>query len=144
MSLNPVRVDWPRLLTGTETYTFEVEARALTNTKSVFWPVLRFHNMGTSSLNLKITYTLDMGSGDDPLLSGTFTQDVVDEAVASGAFRDYAFGGTNLTTDSIFTITHTVEIVNSSGTNQLCHTLLFGGAEVEAQLPASQPIIRNA
>ena len=142
--LYPCRIDWPANIGTGEDYEFVVETTALANANAIYSPVLRVHNFGTLTLDLTITYKLDLGTGDDPLHSGTFELDVVVTTVPAATYVDFAFGGLHLANDSVTSVTHTVTIANASGATQLVHAVLFGQAELEAQLPASAAIIRNA
>jgi hypothetical protein len=94
-------------------------------------------------LELKVDYTFSLGSGSDPLNSGTFTLTVVDEVVAYQEYYDYVFGGIQLDNDTADAISHTVTVTNNSGATQICQALLFGQTEVTVQLPASQAIIKG-
>jgi hypothetical protein len=107
--------------------------------------VFRFHNFSTvaGSLELEIDYKMDLGSGSDPLNSGTFELNVVSETVNNGQYYDYAFGGVQLdnAADTIGAVTHTVTVTNNSGATQIYQAVLSGQTEVTVQLPASQSII---
>jgi hypothetical protein len=142
--LYPCRIDWAANISTGDDYTFVVETEALANAKAVYSPLLRVYNFGTDTLDVTITHVLDLGAGDDPLHSGTFSMDVVIASVLTGTFLDYNFGNAHLAQDAVLTVTHTVEIANATGVTQLAHAVLFGEAELEAQLPASAPIVRGA
>jgi hypothetical protein len=142
--LYPIRVDWPANVPAGDDYTFTVETSALANTRAVYRPVLRCHNFSTGALDLTITYTLDLGSGDDPLHNGTFTETVVLETIPAAMYLDYNFGGINLAADTTLTVYHNVTIANAGATARLFHAVLFGEIETAVQLPASSPIVRGA
>ncbi|MFA5135486.1 MAG: hypothetical protein WC505_06910 [Patescibacteria group bacterium] len=142
--LYPCRIDWPANITAGDEYTFVVEDTALANANAIYEPVLRVYNFGTETLDLTITHKLDLGTGDDPLHNGIFEMDVVVTIIPTGTYVDFTFGGLHLATDTVLAVTHTVEVANASGSTQLMHAVLYGKAELEAQLPASAAIIRNA
>lgn len=148
MSLIPVKMLWPIRLDPNGTpggsYAFVVEDRIRT-AKAVFNPLLRFYNTNTSGdINLKITHTLDLGYGDDPLYSGSWTFEVVNEDIPHVTIRDYNFTP-QIDLDQVAVTRHTVTVTNLSTTEQkIVRLILFGSAEVEAQLPASQQIVRAA
>ena len=145
MALTPFRNKWSYQLIADEEQAFTLEDNALANTKTIYNPVLRFHNIGDEAATLKITYTLNLGSQtDDPLNSGTYTNTVVDETVSAGAFRDYDFGGIHLSNDTTYVITHTVTIKNIGASTHVFHTLLTGQTETQAQLPQGLGIVRGS
>ena len=75
MAIFPVKFHFPFQLLPLETQTFTVEDEIET-VKFILDPLLRFYNPTTAStIRLKISHTLDLGFGDDPLNSGTFTID---------------------------------------------------------------------
>lgn len=134
MGLGPVKVKWSRQLIVDEEATFVIEDGALSRTEAVFRPLFRFHNPGTESATLKIEYVFDLGSGDDPLNSGTFTVDVVDVTVAAGDFYDYNFGNITLDSNTSLSVKHNVTIKNIGTATHVYHSLLFGEAEVQPQI----------
>lgn len=142
--LYPLRGDWPVNVPAGDDYTFTVETTALMNTRAVYHPVLRCHNFSTGALDLTIEYTLDLGSGDDPLHNGTFTMVVVLATIPASTYLDYDFGGIHLATDTTLTVYHNVTIANPGAVARLFHAVLFGEIETAVQLPASSPIVRNA
>lgn len=143
MTAVPAKIKWSQQLTTGEDTEFVVETEALTYTKVIFNPVLRFHNIGDEAADLEIVYTLDLGSAtDDPLNSGTYENTVVSETIAAGAFYDYAFGGRQLDDDATINVYHTVTITNTGLTTHVFHTILTGQAEVQAQLAQGSQILK--
>lgn len=143
MALAPIKGKWSQQLTADEETSFVVETTALTNVYFILNPVLIFHNPSNEDATLKITYTLDLGSGDDPLNSGTFTVDVVDETIAAGARYPYSFSGIQLDNDTQYLVTHEVTIKNIGLSTHVYHTLLTGYSEVQTQFPSANAFIRN-
>lgn len=148
MALTPVKMLWPIRLdvngSAQGEYSFVVEDR-ITTAKAVFDPMLRFYNTNTTgNINLTITHTLDLGFGDDPLYSGSWTFEVVNEDIPPITLRDYRFTP-QIDLDTVAATRHTVKVTNLSLTEQkIVRLILFGTAEIEAQLPASQQIVRAA
>jgi hypothetical protein len=142
--LYPIRADWPVSVPAGDDYTFTVETTALANTRAIYHPVLRCYNFSSGSLDLTISHTLDLGSGDDPLHNGTFTMVVVQDTIPTSSYLDYDFGGIHLATDTTLTIYHNVTVANAGAADRIFHAVLFGEVETATQLPASAPIVRNA
>lgn len=145
MSLVPVKMLWPIRLDpgGFKAFTVEDE---LKTAKFVFFPLLRMYNTSGADLNLKIEHTLDLGFGDDPLYSGTWTFEVVNEDVPSppNTLRDYNFTP-QIDLDELAVTRHTVTVTNLDLANErICRFILFGMTEISVQLPASQQIIHAA
>jgi hypothetical protein len=142
MALVPIKVKWSQqILTGEDT-SFTVETTALVNTFAIYRPILMFHNIGNEAAALEITYTMDLGSGDDPLNSGTYTSTVVDVSVPAGGRYPYDFAGMQLDDDDTVSITHTVKITNSGASTHVFHTILTGMSEVQTQFASANSVIR--
>jgi hypothetical protein len=141
--LYPVRQDWPASVAAGGSYTFTLETAALANVRAIYRPVLRCYNFSSGSLDLTITHVLDLGSGDDPLHTGTFTMQVVQDTVLTGTYLDYTFGGIHLATDTDLAVSHTVLVENPGAAARLFHAVLYGETEISTQLPASSAIVRN-
>lgn len=143
MTLVPVKMLWPIRLDpgGNKSFTVEDE---LKTAKFVFFPLLRMYNTSGYELNLKIEHTLDLGFGDDPLYSGTWTFEVVNDDVPTMSMRDYNFTP-QIDLDELATTRHTVTVTNKDLSNErICRFILFGMTEISVQLPASQQIIHAA
>lgn len=144
MPLYPARVRWSQSVTAGSYYEFTVEISALANTKAIYRPLLFMYNMSsTASLDLKITHVMSLGPGDDPLGSGTFTQDMVDTAVPQESSYQYDFLGIHLSTDTSIAVTHVVRVTNNDAADQPVHLVLYGQTDLEAQLPAGNAIVRG-
>jgi len=142
MALLPVKFLWPIRLDpgGSEAFTVEDQIRTV---KAIFDPMLRLYNTSAGSVHLNIQHTLDLGYGDDPLYSGSWTFDVVDDDIPTLALRDYEFTP-QIDLDTVAITRHTVTTTNLSSTEErIVRFILFGKAEVVTQLPAGQQIIRS-
>jgi len=141
MTLLPVKFLWPIRLDPGQTYSFTVEDEIRT-VKAIFDPLLRLYNTSSNSVNLKITHILDLGFGDDPLYSGTWSFLLVDNDVPTLTLRDFDFTP-QIDNDTVATTRHTVAVTNLSATTEsIIRFILFGTAEVSVRLDASQEIIR--
>ena len=141
MALLPVKFLWPVRLDPSQEYSFTVEDE-ITTVKAIFDPLLRLYNTSTNSVNLKITHVLDLGFGDDPLYSGSWSFLLVDEDVPTLTLRDFDFTP-QIDNDTVAATRHTVTVKNLSTTTEaIVRFILFGTSEVNVRLDASQEIIR--
>jgi len=141
--LYPVKIILPYQVEAGETTSFSLEDQVLTTARTIFNPVLVFINKGTGTSNLKINWVIDLGSGNDPLLSGTFTWTAVDDPVAAGNILVHDFDGLNLDLDEDVATRHSIYIENTSLVTQIYWVILEGRADIRMQLPASQEIIKG-
>jgi len=141
--LYAVKFHFPFQLLPLTSASFTVEDE-INTVKFILNPMLRFYNStATSTMRLTIDHILDLGFGDDPLNSGTFTINVVAEDVPPQAIRDFAFTP-QIDDDTQFTTRHVVTIENLSATKtEIVRCMLFGSTETQVQLPASQSVIKN-
>lgn len=141
MSLVPVKFFWPYRLDPDEEISFTVEDEMQT-AKFVLNPLLRLYNSSGSAVHLKIVHILDLGFGDNPLYSGTYQYDVVDEDVPNNALRDYQFTP-QIDLDTVAATRHVVYVKNLDlAAERIVRFILFGDTEVQTTLPAGQQIIR--
>ncbi len=138
----PVKMMWPIRLDPSANYAFTVEDN-IRLTSAIYNPLLRFYNTNlTGDMQLIIEHTLDLGFGDDPLYSGSWTFTVVDEQIPPISLRDYAFTPQIDLDDTVIT-RHTITVTNLSAVEEkIVRLILFGDADVQAQLPAGQQIIK--
>jgi hypothetical protein len=137
----PVKFFWPFRLDPGATATFTVE-NEVKGTKFVLTPLLRFYNTSNGIVHLKIEHILDLGFGDDPLYSGTWTFNLVDEDVPTLALRDFAFTP-QIDNDRDVATRHTVTITNPDLLEErIVRIVLFGYTEISTRLPANQEIVR--
>lgn len=143
MALYPVKFHFPFQILPQESVEFTVEDEIET-IKFVLNPLLRFYNpTATSTMHLTIQHVLDLGFGDDPLNSGTFTTPVVSEDIPPNSFADYSFTP-QIDLDEQIATRHVVTIDNLSATEtEIVRAILFGSSEVQIQLPATQTVIKN-
>jgi len=141
MTLLPVKFLWPVRLDPEQTYSFTVEDEIRT-VKAIFDPLLRLYNTSSNDVNLKITHILELGFGDDPLYSGSWSFLLVDNDVPTLTLRDFDFTP-QIDNDTVAKTSHTIAIKNLSLlTESIVRFILFGTAEVSVRLDASQEIIR--
>jgi len=141
MSLVPVKFLWPYRLDPDEEISFTVEEEMQT-AKFIFNPLLRLYNSSGSPVHLKIVHLLDLGHGDDPLYSGTYTYDIVDEEVPSPSLRDFDFTP-QIDLDTTAATRHIVYVKNlDSTTERIVRFILFGNTEISVKLPANQEIVK--
>ena len=140
MALLPVKFYWSFQLDPSETASFTIEESMQTE-KSVFSPMLRMYNSSGAIIHERIEHLLDLGFGDDPLNCGTFTYDLLDEDVPDDSIRDYAL--TPQIDLAKFPATrNTVYMTNTDTVEQrIVRFILFGTAEIGAQLPAGQEVV---
>jgi len=142
MGLTPVKFLWPYRLDPDEEISFTIEDMIQT-AKAVFFPVLRMYNKSGHELHLKIVHLLDLGFGDDPLYSGTYSFIVADEDVPTDALRDYT-PSPQIDFDTVAATRNTVSVTNLDSSNErIVRFILFGIADIQAQLPANEEIIRT-
>ncbi len=141
MALLPVKFLWPVRLDPGANYSFTVEDEIRT-VKAIFDPLLRLYNTSAGTVNLQITHVLDLGFGDDPLYSGSWSFLLVDDDVPTLTLRDFNFTP-QIDNDTVAVTRHTVRVENKSLTQEaIVRFILFGEAEVNVRLDASQEIIR--
>jgi hypothetical protein len=141
MSMVPVKFLWPYRLDPDETISFTVETEMQT-AKFIFDPLLRLYNSSGSAVHLKIVHVLDLGFGNDPLYSGTYTYDLVDEDIPTGTLRDFDFTP-QIDLDTTAATRHVVSVKNLDlTTERIVRFILFGKTEVQVMLPAGQEIIK--
>lgn len=140
MALLPVKFYWSFRLDPSETISFTIENEIQT-AKTVFTPMLRMYNSSGAVIHEKIVHLLDLGFGDDPLNCGTFTYDLLDEDVPDNSIRDFA--PAPQIDLALFPATrHTVYATNKDTTTErIVRFILFGMADISAQLPAGQEIV---
>ncbi len=142
MGLTPVKFLWPYRLDPDQSVTFVIEDEVQT-AKAVFFPQLRLYNKSGHEVHLKIEHLLDLGFGDDPLYSGTYKFVVVDEDVPSDALRDYT-PTPQIDYDTVAATRNIVTVTNlDSVEERIVRFILFGIADIQAQLPANQDIVRT-
>lgn len=143
MALVPVKIHLPFELLPGETKAVTIEDQ-LPTISTVFDPLIRFHNpTGGVNMRLQVDYVLDMGFGDDPLSSGSFTWELVNETVGPDTLRDVALA--QIDNDTTVVTRHVVTIENLDATEtEIVRLILYGQTEVQSQLPASQQIIKAA
>lgn len=141
MSLVPVKFLWPVRLDPGQIHSFTVEDEIRT-VKSIFDPLLRLYNTSGSTVNLKITHILDLGFGDDPLYSGTWTFLLVDDDIPTLTLRDFNFTP-QIDNDTEVATRHTITVENKSTTQEsIVRFILFGTSEISVRLSANQEIIK--
>jgi hypothetical protein len=141
MSLVPVKFLWPYRLDPDEEVSFTVEEEMQT-AKFIFSPLLRLYNSSGSAVHLKIVHILDLGFGDDPLYSGTYTYDLVDEDIPNNSIRDFDFTP-QIDLDTTATTRHVVYVTNLDPlVERIVRFILFGSTEISVQLPAGQEIVK--
>ena len=144
MSLYPVQILLPYQVDAGETKVFALEDLVLTTTRTIFDPVIFLINKSTELAHFKVEWLLDAGMGNDPLVSGTFCQVVIDDDVAAGLQLPYDFQGNNLNIymDPLAS-RHSVYLENKGTTTQIYWVLLVGRADIRTQIPASEEIIKE-
>lgn len=141
MGLTLVKCHWPYLLDPAQEQQFTVEEEIQT-AKFILSPMLRLYNSSGANVQLTINHILDLGFGSDPLRTGTYTYELVNEEVPTGSIRDFEFAP-QLDLDTVTTTRHVVKIENLDlVTERLVRFILFGYTDIKVQLPASQEIIR--
>jgi hypothetical protein len=139
--LVPVKFFWPYRIDPGESAAFTIE-NEISGAKFVMNPVLRFYNTSGGTMHLKVEHTLDLGFGDDPLYSGTWTFDLIDEDVATLSMRDVDIIP-QLDNDLTIVTRHTVTITNPDVTEErIVQLILFGSTDISTRLPANQEIVR--
>lgn len=140
MALAPLKIHLPFQLTAGQTTSITLEDQFPVNT--VFAPILRFYNPSDGvNMRLQVQHILDLGFGDDPLNSGTYTFDIVNETVIPDTLRDVEL--VQLDNDSTVITQHVVTLENLDATEtKIVRLILTGRTEIQAQLPASQQIIK--
>lgn len=145
MALSVTKSHWAQQLTTGESTTFTIEDSALANTNAIYRPVFRFHNFGDESCTLEIVYYLELTSStSDPLMTGTYTNTVVDTTVPADSMYTYDFDGIVLDSDTMVATKHVVTITNSGASTHTFHSVLWGFTEVQTQFPSANSIIRNS
>lgn len=141
MSQVPVKFFWPIRLDPGASSSFTVEDE-IHIAKFVMNPLLRMYNTSGGILHLNIKHILDLGFGDDPLYSGTWTFDVVDEDVPTAALRDYNFTP-QIDNDREVATRHTITVTNPDLLEErIVRFILFGNTEISTKLPANQEIVK--
>jgi hypothetical protein len=141
MALYPVKFFWPIRLDPGASSAFTVEDE-VKGAKFVLDPLLRFYNTSSGLVHLKIEHTLDLGFGDDPLYSGTWTFNLVDEDIASMSIRDFQFTP-QIDNDTEVATRHTITITNPDLLQEcIVRLILFGSTEISTRLPANQEIVK--
>ena len=128
-----------RISDSSSSFTIETE---IVGAKFVLNPLLRLYNTSGGVVDLKIVHILDLGFGDDPLYSGTWTFNLVDEAVPAQALRDFQFTP-QIDNDIEVKTRHTVTVTNPDLLEErIVRLVLFGYTEVSTRLPANQEIVK--
>jgi hypothetical protein len=133
----------PVLLSPLEVQSWVVED-TLQTALFVFNPLLRIYMSDYAvPVHFKLTHTLDLGFGDDPLWSGTDTYTMVDEDIPPLAIRDYAIAAQ---LDKVLppqpVTRYTVYLTNTSTTTDMVvKTILFGQTETQIQNSRNQGVI---
>lgn len=144
MALSTIITHWGQQLTAGEDTTFTIETNALASTNSICEPIFRFHNFGDEACTLEIVYYLELTSATaDPLMTGTYTNTVVDTTVAAESMYTFDFGGIPLNSDEVIATKHVVTITNTGASTHVFHSVLWGKSEVQTQYPSANSIIRN-
>jgi hypothetical protein len=140
MALLPVKFYWAFRLDPDEEISFTIE-NSMETAKAVFNPMLRMYNSSGAVIHEKIEHLLDLGFGDDPLNCGTFTYTLLDEDVPNNSIRDFA-PAPQIDLAKFPATRHTVYAKNTDPSlERIVRFILFGEAEVSAQLPADQEIV---
>lgn len=137
----PVKFFWPYRVDPEASISFTIETE-ISGAKFIANPVLRFYNTSAGTMHLKVEHTLDLGFGDDPLYSGTWTFDVVDEDVTTLTYRDVTFSP-QIDNDTTVATRHTVTVTNPDTEDErIIQFVLFGTTDISTRLPANQEIVR--
>ena len=138
-----VKFYYPVLLAPGETQSWVIED-TLQTAKFVFQPMFRVYMSNyADSVHFKLTHTLDLGFGDDPLWSGTDTYVVAEDDIPPLSLRDYNFAAQ---LDKVMppqpVTRHTVYLTNNSATTEMVvKTILFGLTETQIQTSKNQGVI---
>lgn len=133
----------PVLLSPLEVQSWVIED-TLQSALFVFNPVFRIYMSDYAvPVHFKLTHTLDLGFGDDPLWEGTDTYTVADEDIPPLSLRDYVFA-TQL--DKVVApqplTRYTVYLTNTSAADDMIvKTILFGLTETQIQSSRNQGVI---
>jgi hypothetical protein len=140
MALLPVKFYWSFQLDPGEEISFTIED-SMETAKAVFDPMLRMYNSSGAIIHEKIVHLLDLGFGDDPLNCGTFTYILLDEDIPNNSIRDFV-PAPQIDLAKFPATRHTVYAKNTDlVTQRIVRFILFGKAEITAQLPADQEIV---
>jgi hypothetical protein len=141
MSLYPVKFFWPIRLDPGASSSFTVEDE-ITGAKFILSPMLRFYNTSNGLVHLKIVHILDLGFGDDPLYSGTWQFNLVDEDIPTLSLRDFDFTP-QIDNDREVATRHTITVTNPDLLEErVVRLILFGYTEISTRLPANQEIVK--
>ncbi len=100
--LVPVRQLYPiRLVAPADSRSFILETNL--PVAPILQPRVFFKNTSNlDSLDVRIDHVLDLGVGDDPLLSGAYTTNMVDESVGSEELLWHVFASTSLSEGVVY------------------------------------------
>jgi len=140
MALLPVKFYWAFQLDPEEEIAFTIEEQMQT-AKTVFDPMLRMYNSSGAIIHEKIEHLLDLGFGNDPLSCGTYLYTLLDEDVPNNSIRDFS-PAPQIDLAKFPATRHTVYAKNLDlTTERVVMFILFGMADISAQLPAGQEIV---
>jgi hypothetical protein len=108
----------------------------------VLHPKIFFRNTtATPVARVTVNHVLDLGITDDPLLTGTFTTNIVTEDVDPGSLLWHEFGAVALAADDI--VRHTIGVENLHATDDLIVQMWVEGffEETLKVLPTFEPIV---
>jgi hypothetical protein len=139
--INVVKLYKPLLLSPGEEQEFVVED-LMQSVKFIFDPLIRVINGEVAdSCELTITWTFDLGFGNDPLWSGNYSSVVVNEVISAGAFRDYV-PSPQIDQSETLPTRHVVKIKNLGTTvDRVIKTLIYGLTETQIQVSKDLGVI---
>ncbi len=140
--LFPVRIPAPVLPATSVSHSFELEASI--SDFPLYDPILMYYNVSTEETTFKVTRTLTIGVSTDPLLSGSYSKELVNATVAASFDLRFEPEHKFLTKPGVYPGSqHTIEIINESAIEVIVYVMLTGRIwEVLAQSPEQIPFIR--
>jgi len=141
--LVPIEILFPINIVANSSHTFTLEDNV--SDFPLFDPILMYYNVSAEETHYKITRALTVGNSSNPLMSGTYSKDLVDLTVAADMVLRFEPEHRMLTQRGVYPeIVHTVEITNNSTTvDIIVYAILTGRIwETLAHSPERLPVIR--
>ena len=136
--LIPVKQLFPFNLGASETKVTELETQLPVT--PLLHPRVFFRNVSVNNITVSLDHILDLGSGDDPLLTGSFTTNIFSVVVAPNELLTHEFFSIALSGDIE---RHQVSLTNGSAiSNSTIHMWVEGLFEESMKaMPSYEPIV---